>query len=590
MNSPRSVPFRKSAVVLLLSTVVGACQCGPQPVPDAGVAGGIGGGAVGGGSVGGGSAVGGGAIGGGVAGGSVGGGSGSCTVPANAGSLPLENVCEALLLGLERNQFAQLTRCGEPVEARDVPFLNSVTAGDCRADGGFLPASLARLAVKIDAGLMAYDAVQAGACRALGRSLGPAEAGKCQSSPCERVFVGQVGVGGACEDSEDCSGSLFCQPAGASTCAGRCVARLASGAECNPDRDLCNRGSPCKAVDGGFRCLVRGPVGAACSETKDCEAGLGCAQRVCVTRQGMGGACTANDGCQTGLGCVFSGASGSCQSRAVMGAACDPSGVGAPPCVESECVKCVGARCIAAGVQNAPCQQSNDCRDSFFCGDAGTCLFRARRGAQCQTNPGDRGSCLYSADFCRVVTSGTPGVCTARPAVGEACGLIPGFTTLCTGNDTYCRFTGGAAGVCAAPPLPTEACGTAPGSSPSCATGRCNLDAGICEAPTGAGTPCTPRNSNCRADLFCDATLAQPACTSKKTSGQTCSSDEHCTDGLCDRTTRRCSIPCSTSFDNEGASCRAGCPNGLRDGSGLLLFAMVLGQRGARRRVTRRRE
>ncbi|MDP3236783.1 MAG: hypothetical protein Q8N26_28575 [Myxococcales bacterium] len=588
-----SVSPQKYAGLLVLSVIVGACQCGPMPVPDAGVAGGMGGASVAGGTAVAGGSVGGGAMGGGTGGGAVtgggstGGGSGSCTVPANVTPIAIDSLCDALQAGLQQNRFSDLTQCGEPIEARDVPFLLGVNAGSCGPDGGLFPASIARLAVKIDAGLMAYDALQAGACRALGRSIGPAEAARCQGSPCERVFVGLVGPGGTCEDSEDCSGSLFCQPTGASSCAGRCVERLASGAECNPDRDLCNRGSPCKAVDGGFRCLVRGPVGAPCAETKDCEAGLGCAQRVCVMRQATGGACTANDSCQNGLGCVFTGASGVCQPRAAMGAACDPAGAGAPPCLESECVKCVGARCIAAGVQSAPCAESRDCRDSFFCGDAGTCLFRARRGGACQTAlSGERGSCLYPDDFCRVLSSGSPGVCTQRPSVGEPCGVAAGLTTRCAGSNTYCRYTPGSPGVCAANPQPNEACGSAPGQTTSCATGRCQFDAGVCEAPTGPGTPCSPNASNCRFELYCDSSVAPATCTAKRASGQPCSDNDQCTDGLCDRTTRQCSIPCSTTFDNEGASCRAGCPNGLRDGSGLLLFAMVLGQRSRRRRDT----
>ncbi len=567
-------------LALVFCCLVQACQCGPQPGPDAGVAGGGGGGrgAAGGTATGGGSGAGaaaGGAATGGGGGAAAGGGSASCTIPANAGTIPLESVCDALLLGFERSRFVELTQCGEPIQARDMPFLIGVTTGDCSADGGQLPVPLARLAVKIDAGLMTYDAAAAGACRALGRSLGPTDAARCQGSPCERVFLGRVQAGGVCEDSEDCIGSLFCQPTGAATCAGRCVARLTSGAACNPDRDLCDRGSPCKAVDGGFRCLVRGAVGAPCAATKDCEAGLGCAQRQCVTRQGTGGACTSNEGCQSDLGCVLTGATGVCQPRAALGALCSSRGTGAPPCIVSECIDCVGGRCIAAGIQNAPCATSNDCRNSYFCGDAGTCLFRGRRGEPCQgPTRGQLGSCLYTADFCRVLVAGTAGVCTQLPAVGEPCGTTPGLTTSCTGN-TYCRYTPGAPGVCAASPRPTEPCGTAEGMSDYCSTGRCNLDAGVCEAPTGPGTPCNPSSSNCRDDLFCDGALAQPVCTAKKASGQPCSADDQCTEFLCDRTTRRCSIPCSTTFDKEGASC-GGCPNGLRDGSGLLLFAMVL--------------
>lgn len=567
---------------VVLSTVFASCQCGSPSSPDGGTAGGVA--STGGGTNGGTS---GGATGGGTSGGgSVGGGTVSCTV--SPGTLPLEDVCAALLVGARGLQKSTQTSCGEPIQDADLPFLAQLDVGTCAPDGGFFANALERLAQKLDAGRMAYDPVSAHACQALGRLNGGRPGLTCPNNPCEQVFRGLVPLGGACDDSEDCTGELFCRPTGETSCVGRCAARLSPGAACNPDRDLCERGSPCRAADGGFRCLVRAGVGGRCADEKDCQPNLGCANGSCATRQPVGSACLDTSGhadCLPELGCVRVGSARTCQPRAQLGGSCDRAGNGAPPCVTSECVECNGGRCIAAGITGAPCTGPTDCRGSFFCGDAGTCVFRARRGEPCQVlaaaNP--QGSCLYPADFCSVMTPGSAGTCQPKPNTGEPCGAGPGLSSQCQQADDFCRVPSGASGACANKPVAPEACGRDAGLSPTCREGKCL--AGACVAPTAPGTPCTVNDANCRGDAFCDDTVSSaPVCALKRAAGAACTTSEQCADGLCDRTTNRCSVACSTTFDNEGASCAVGCPNGLRDGATLLLFSMVLTPLGRRRR------
>jgi hypothetical protein len=293
-----------------------------------------------------------------------------------------------------------------------------------------------------------------------------------------------------------------------------------------------------------------------------------------------------HEDCQPALGCVEQAGARTCRPRAQLGGACATDGRGAAPCVDSPCVKCVGGQCVAAGVQDSACQRDVDCRASFYCGSAGTCLFRVRRGETCQltASADSRGNCLYPSDFCRI-TSGTTGVCTERPALGAPCGPGPGLTTNCAGNDTYCQFAPGDAGVCSLPPQANEACGTRPGLSRDCRTGFCDLDAGVCAAPLLTGLPCNPQSNTCATDLYCQRPPLPQVCSAKKATGQACSFDEQCGESLCDRVTRRCSLACSTTFDKEGASCQSGCPNGLRDGWIFLFFAMTVGPMSRRRRT-----
>lgn len=552
------------------------CQCGPTSQQDGGTSGGaVGGGAMGGGSTGGG---------GGVSGGGTGGGMLSCTV--TPGNLPLTSLCDALSVGARGMQKSTMTTCGEPIRDSDVAHFAGIPSTVCGADGGFFSSSIEKLAMKIDAGVMAYDPVAAHACQALGRMNGGRPGLACPNDPCSQVFRGLVGAGGACEDSEDCAGAMFCQPTGELSCSGRCVARLGAGTSCDPDRDLCERGNPCLAVDGGFRCKVRQGVGGRCADAKDCEPGLGCAFGACAVRQAAGAACTdttTHGDCLPDLGCVRQGTTTTCQPRANLGASCSEGGAGAPPCVATECVECVGGRCIAAGIEGAPCALASDCREAYFCGDGGTCVFRARSTEPCQRRSDPRGSCLYPDEFCSSPTAGAVGTCRPSPRTGEACGTTPELSPSCVDEADFCRITSGQRGTCAKRPIPPEACGFDAGLSTICREGKCV--GGSCVAPTAPGTPCLPRDANCRNDSFCDdSSPTAPVCALKRASGSPCTDSVQCVGELCDRTTQRCSVACSSTFDKEGASCASGCPNGLRDAAQLLLFSMVLGPFARRRR------
>ena len=113
----------------------------------------------------------------------------------------------------------------------------------------------------LDAGRLGYDSAAAGECVAAadGAACGGA-AGGVDSEACDRVFVGQVAIGGACEGDDECAGEASCEgdpgacealPALGAPCIGPCV----SGAYCDFATSVCttlkSNGAAC---DSEFEC------------------------------------------------------------------------------------------------------------------------------------------------------------------------------------------------------------------------------------------------------------------------------------------------------------------------------------------------
>lgn len=596
----------KTVVACLFIGAASACDCGARSGDDAGMAGGSaggagggsGGGSAGGTSNGGGSSSGGGGATGGSGGGFVIGAPGPrCTGPFDAGVLPTgvlpwSELCAALANAAVNYDRVSAVTCNEPLTEADFghlsPMLGSSNpAADC-ADGGVYALLLAQMGNSIDAGRMAYDGSKAFTCRALGRATNYCGAlgDSAAATACTEVFVGLVQQGGACTESEECAGSLFCQPAGLNNCAGTCVPRLGEGQNCNPSRELCARGLSCKnPLDAGFRCQSRSDAGVGCGSDSDCQPTLRCSQQLCVRPGGEGAPCVDIDehkDCASDLGCVQNGQSAICQKRAALGQPCSAQGQGVPPCIDSSCVECSldAGVCVVSGMQGWECHGDSDCRGAFFCARPsmfadGVCVLRARRGETCTpgSSPGTKGSCLYDDDFCQANGSAM-GVCTALPTLGQPCGTGSNLAATCQGDAVYCRHDAGSPGNCTSDPGLGEPCGSSSNQG-SCRQGFCKADAGnTCQPLLGLNEPCSPNASNCGAGSYCDPT--QRLCLAQLATEAPCTIDEQCLAGLCDPIAHQCTSQCSTNFDNEGASCRAGCPNGLRDLSTLLLFALVL--------------
>ncbi len=350
--------------------------------------------------------------------------------------------------------------------------------------------------------------------------------------------------------------------------------RLAWRSRCNPDRELCAAESSCRGGDGGYSCVPFKAEGESCSLPADCRSGLACAGGRCVVPGGLDASCedtlTHRD-CAPDLGCMIWGNATRCRPRARLGERCSETPNIFPPCQDSPCIKCdpAAAICVPRAMVGAPCLRGGDeCGLTFFCSAGGRCELKPRRGERCDPEEGkqDEGNCLYPDDYCREATEASSPQCTQLPRLGEPCQqrCAEGFCF-----DSACR------------PLPriNELCGADAGLASDCASADlyCDPLSRACRPLPSAGSACTPApSSKCDQSAYCDRQQLPGTCFARKPEGAPCTESEQCVTGLCDRVSRLCAQRCSGNFDNRGASCQVGCPNGARDLSFFLLFAAAL--------------
>lgn len=116
----------------------------------------------------------------------------------------------------------------------------------------------------IDAGRLGYDSAAAGECLDAAAGAACGGAAPTSSAACDRVFVGKVAVGGACEDDDECAGEATCDGD-----PGACVALPALGAACTGS---CVTGAYCD-FDTSV-CLALQANGTACDFDFECESGF----------------------------------------------------------------------------------------------------------------------------------------------------------------------------------------------------------------------------------------------------------------------------------------------------------------------------
>lgn len=298
-----------------------------------------------------------------------------------------------------------------------------------------------------------------GICGSRGRLGSPCVAGACGvglrcRSGCEPLG----GDGAPCEDSldlavcepglvcavghctrlrsagETCADETECVPC--TTCAGgRCVAVTRcdpSAAEgcgfgadcargfCQPFGDL---GDACGAVDclpplvclsSTLRCASPPAVGEPCASVTSAGASCGrdawCDGTTCRAFPALGETCTSR--CAVDLGCV----GGVCVSLAENGAACDPSGIGAPRCRDGYCP--VERVCRAYVEPGGACPYGNEC-GAGFCVE-GTCHRWPALGEPCLVGFCDAGLACGVAGEC---VAGAGAECDLRRSSWLRCGF-----------------------------------------------------------------------------------------------------------------------------------------------------------------------
>jgi len=181
------------------------------------------------------------------------------------------------------------------------------------------------------------------------------------------VFVGTIAEGGACYVDDECKNGLVCDRSactdGTECCAGKCVGAPAPIAE----GEACDIGStPCVA---GSHCGPAGP---------------GTSDHQCVVAADPGKPCTMFAGCKDNQLCDQD-MTGMCYALATSGQSCDPT------------------HPVACAAYTELCSPKN------------VCASLPRDGEPCNV---DGPGCLSYA----VCVEGT---CVRRPALGEACDMLP---------------------------------------------------------------------------------------------------------------------------------------------------------------------
>lgn len=201
--------------------------------------------------------------------------------------------------------------------------------GTCVPDGSAHGAACRSGASECDAGLFCIVAVTSAdrACRTVGSASGARcdNQGACSFEwPCvidepSRPFEGVCRLPGEtgteCQADAGCTGGRRCVGR-TSTAAGRCLAVLSLGAECDVDRrtDACESGASCVTVAGRGQCVTNGTAAGATCRTgaSPCDAALSCATDLgnrCVSRATNGAACDPRYNtvrCETGSACIAS--------------------------------------------------------------------------------------------------------------------------------------------------------------------------------------------------------------------------------------------------------------------------------------------
>ncbi|MBL8957255.1 MAG: hypothetical protein JNK82_41160 [Myxococcaceae bacterium] len=278
---------------------------------------------------------------------------------------------EALCGAFARADCERSQACGHTSSQVDCARLEQVFLSDC--------ISIQRQ--KLDAGLVQYDPVAAGACV---RSI---RGGTCDLSVfprfhyCPDAFPGPSAEGEPCGD---CQAGLNCNTAArCATCVRRSPAPntpsgRAVGEPCfNPilSGDLCEVAAYCAAAgDGGFECAARATRDEAC-DARPCHPELACLGSTCRPRLDVGGACDGDD-CLQGLRCV----EGQCRPIAYSGEAC----VNSQQCAYGSGLPCVNGTCASPAPLGSSCD-AGECELAAYCNDQWQCVPRVERDGACVT-------------------------------------------------------------------------------------------------------------------------------------------------------------------------------------------------------------
>ncbi|MGC4119217.1 MAG: Dickkopf N-terminal cysteine-rich domain-containing protein [Myxococcales bacterium] len=469
-----------------------------------------------------------------------------------------------------------------------------------------LDKSYAALKASVKAGRVCFNSKSVDECMA---AAAVAQPGSAPPEVCSNFFSAKQTEGLACSNQWECVAGLYCKAAdtGLASCDGVCSKPLAADAPCT-SRDVCVADTSCRADSNKvLRCQPLAATGEPCSIVS-CAAGLYCAsvttdggiKQTCAPLLTQGRTCTADSQCVKGLRCLpTSGTNRFCALAPLPGQVGDTcmgtTGVECAACLWCEkgtssvagtCkqIPGPGEPCLADG---CPSHHSLECV-------RGVCKAMPRRGEACTVDSSSdlkvsqRGNCLYVHDYCKRPDTGTTGVCTENPKVGEPCANAYNAWPYCPAG-AYCK-----AGTCA----PAEADGAVcdPNlntSAAACQSGSCIQDSTgtlfHCGQLPGPGQPCARTStsgssySRCAEAAWCDTNAKPATCMAKKAGGAVCASPVECESNQCE--SQVCTLPCLTAPGADTTGC--GSYTGFNWFAKLIFAAGTLVFLGKRRRFRR---
>lgn len=288
-------------------------------------------------------------------------------------------------------------------------------------------------------------------------------------SGCEALLNGLVPRDGSCFDSAECDSTSWCDRA--TTCPGRCVARVALGQPASGDARCVADAYPYNGV-----CTSLVAMGQSCAPTggstvtRACVGGGSCINGVCAPRaldltENQTCAPNTNPECARGLQCV----SNRCIPLVDLGGACD-----SVRSCKADLFCSPANLCTRPGVAGAVCGPDQRCAAAFFCNrpatsPTGTCAPFRMNGETCTA----QFECDLDTLYCTATTSMPSGVCRPRGAVTAACSYSQRF--FACNDGLYCTATATSpTGVCANTKGANATCvDSAECQSRTCTSGRC---------------------------------------------------------------------------------------------------------------------
>jgi hypothetical protein len=303
----------------------------------------------------------------------------------------------------------------------------------------------AYLADAVQAGILTYDAVQAGQClsflRAPNCSVLHDESDLFRTT-C-RPFTGTVQSAGVCFTEMECAtpGSRCDQGPcdGAACCAGSCTPPAAINGDCTAE-GLCPPDAHCVQGATARTCLT-GEAGSVCNSDGDCDRDHHCTGNQCRPDLDTDELCVRDAQCQAPDRCVGNSlgiGQGSCRAVDTVNAAC-----------EDECLGCLYCdrpdpnqlgTCAARKPIDASCGDNQECAGTVETQCDPTSTTCRPRGVPDGQPCSSSNICLFGSFCTNEISGGPSGTCATPQPNGSVCG-----------GDDQC-----ASGICAG--TPTQTC------------------------------------------------------------------------------------------------------------------------------------